>query len=266
VRATLPDPTEDEHLALDIFDDPSSTDAERDEAVATVDAFLDRALETMAPPLLSAIERAIRDGLAPGPEVAMRWLATVRDHVEGAPRDLAGLGIARQLFSTAVGAETNGGLKRHLAITATPTIDRPAFAGLSTMVDGWLVDAYPNVDRSGPSPLSRGLRRFRLAVVWTADDATAAAAMAAEHPGLVPVAAALVERHSEVDDALDAFDRGLARAAAGRGGRPTPDDTDDSSSADEDGSPPGPRRRFTRYHLGFAVIIALLTVWHYVLR
>jgi hypothetical protein len=231
--------------------------AEIEDAIATARPMFARLIAAMAEPLLIAAEvlAATEDRGALDPEAIGRVRQTLNESPELAPA-LAGavetvamvLGLDRQALAWALLVELG-----EQANAQAPELVREC----STAIGERLAAAWPaSRQHAGAAEPARALRVFRSAVVAAAGPDVRARSLAADHPEHLPLARTLVESESDPAVLVDRFDAARAALVAAEPKRPdNPEDRID-----------GPKRKFTIVHLILALIIAGLTVWHYVFR
>ncbi len=244
----LPAPTELEHQALDHIEELDRIEPDGSAEFSRAQALLERMCAALWPSVRKAIvdfapHAPPADALAPATlEVAVR-------EIDERPSRLLGLSTGRELLAEALGVDPEGGLQTWLDHEARALAPGAEGFALDQALRAWVRQAYLGAGgadkRKIPSPAAR---RLRCALVADFHPQVRAAALAAEQPEQVVLATQLVLAHP---GDIEAQINGMAAVRA-----------EDESKA----LAAGPPRRFTVWHLAFAVVIAALTLYQYLWR
>ena len=226
-------------------------------AIATARPLFGRLIAIMADRLLTAAEAlAVTDERG---QLELEALGRVREILNESPELAAALAGAVESVAIVLGLDRQAlawALLVELGERATAEAPESVRA-CSIVIGERLAAAWPaSRQAAGALEPARALRVFRSAAVAAAGPDVRARSLAADHPEHLALARALVERERDAVVLVDQFDAARAAIAAAEPKRP------EAPEARID----GPKRKFTIVHLILAMIIAGLTVWHYVFR
>ena len=219
------------HLALDDLEDADENAAVHARARETLTRFLPWLCRPLADNLVRALE-----ALA---ETQIEGRARLSAELQNDALALLAYSSGRSLVAEALGAENSGGVVAALTALA-PRAGVPA---MDSRLDELMAQAYD------PRRCTRELRRFRVELLRGFHPQTRASALAALDPERLDLALGLCEQIEDTPTLLDTFDQMRAEA-----------DVDAAKLA------PGPPRHFSAVHLAFALLIIVLTAYHYLLR
>ena len=227
----LPPLSEAVHLALDDLEDGG----ERAEVHARARQQLAEALPPLCARLAENLQRALCAAEVDLPGEHPGLLSQLQND----PLGLLAYGTGRSIVAEALGAEADGGVVQALRLLAP----EPADGTVDARLERFTAQSYDE------QRCTRPLRAFRVELLRGFHPQTRASALAALDPARLELALELCTQIEDTEALLDAFDQARAEA-----------DVAEAKLA------PGPPRHFSKVHVAFALLIFLLTAYHYLLR